>query len=145
VPPFWCRTSLQLAEQEREGGISARVSPMTDSQSMSSLINRAGFSIPTIDTDEITVQYPGMLELMDDLRSMGESNATLNRRTFLKRDTLLAASSIYESERLDQQIKFFHIDPHLNIFSLVGVFCFPSSSCVLKVCMGPRMKKQARQ
>ncbi|PLW41606.1 hypothetical protein PCASD_05416 [Puccinia coronata f. sp. avenae] len=94
---FELRTSLQLAEQEREGGISARISPMTDSQSMSSLINRAGFSIPTIDTDEITVQYPSAFELMDDLRFMGESNATINRRTFLKRDTLLAASSIYES------------------------------------------------
>ncbi|WAR55825.1 hypothetical protein PtB15_6B568 [Puccinia triticina] len=94
---FELRTSLQLAEQEREGGISARISPMTDSQSMSSLINRAGFSIPTIDTDEITVQYPSMFELMDDLRFMGESNATINRRTFLKRDTLLAAASIYES------------------------------------------------
>lgn len=146
----------------------------TDSQSMSSLINRAGFSIPTIDVDEITVQYPGMLELMDDLRSMGESNATLNRsvsfsitalhqslrviphlgsafhslqyrRTFLKRDTLLAASSIYESERLDEQIKFFQIDTRLNLFSLVGMFCFPSSSYLLKVCMGPRMKKQARR
>ncbi|POW12565.1 hypothetical protein PSTT_04252 [Puccinia striiformis] len=70
---------------------------MTDSQSMSSLINRAGFSIPTIDTDEITVQYPSIFELMDDLRSMGESNAVINRRTFLKRDTLLAAASIYES------------------------------------------------
>ncbi|KNF05926.1 hypothetical protein PSTG_00919 [Puccinia striiformis f. sp. tritici PST-78] len=94
---FELRTSLQLAEQEREGGISARISPMTDSQSMSSLINRAGFSIPTIDTDEITVQYPSIFELMDDLRSMGESNAVINRRTFLKRDTLLAAASIYES------------------------------------------------
>ncbi|KAI9610097.1 hypothetical protein H4Q26_007095 [Puccinia striiformis f. sp. tritici PST-130] len=70
---------------------------MTDSQSMSSLINRAGFSIPTIDTDEITVQYPSIFELMDDLRFMGESNAAINRRTFLKRDTLLAAASIYES------------------------------------------------
>lgn len=94
---FELRTSLQLAEQEREGGISARVSPMTDSRSMSSLINRAGFSIPTVDTDEITIQYPSIFELMDDLRSMGESNANINRRSFLHRDTLLGASSIYES------------------------------------------------
>ncbi|KAH9472022.1 hypothetical protein Pst134EA_002650 [Puccinia striiformis f. sp. tritici] len=83
---FELRTSLQLAEQEREGGISARISPMTDSQSMSSLINRAGFSIPTIDTDEITVQYPSIFELMDDLRFMGESNAAINRSVILTVD-----------------------------------------------------------
>ncbi|KAH9817287.1 S-adenosyl-L-methionine-dependent methyltransferase [Melampsora americana] len=90
-------TALQLAEQERQGGISARVSPMTDCRSMSSLINRAGFAIPTVDIDEVTVHYPSMFELIDDLRWMGESNAIVNRRSFLRRDTLLAAASIYEA------------------------------------------------
>lgn len=94
---FELRTALQLAEQERQGGISARVSPMTDCRSMSSLINRAGFSIPTVDIDEVTVHYPSMFELIDDLRWMGESNAIMNRRPFLRRDTLLAAASIYEA------------------------------------------------
>ncbi|MBW0485057.1 hypothetical protein O181_024772 [Austropuccinia psidii MF-1] len=94
---FELRTSLQLAEQERQGGISPHISPMTDSRSMSSLINRAGFSIPTIDNDELTVRYPSMFELMDDLKFMGESNAIINRPTYLRRDTLLAASSIYKS------------------------------------------------
>lgn len=46
---------------------------------MSSLINRAGFAIPTVDIDEVTVHYPSMFELMEDLRWMGESNAIINR------------------------------------------------------------------
>ncbi|KAI8454669.1 S-adenosyl-L-methionine-dependent methyltransferase [Phakopsora pachyrhizi] len=112
---FELRTSLQLAEQERLGGISPRVSPMTDSRSMSSLINRTGFKIPTIDNDEITVRYPSMFELMDDLRSMGESNSILNRKTFLRRDTILAASSIYNelygsSKRLEFEDENFKDD-----------------------------------
>ncbi|KAN0062410.1 hypothetical protein ACQY0O_005294 [Thecaphora frezii] len=94
---FELRTSLQLAEQEREGGISARVSPMADQRDMASLLQRAGFTLPTVDVDEVTIAYPSMFELVHDLRDMGESNAVINRRPQLRRDTLLAASAIYES------------------------------------------------
>ncbi|KAK9899973.1 S-adenosyl-L-methionine-dependent methyltransferase [Cystobasidium minutum MCA 4210] len=94
---FELRTALQLAELEREGGISPRVSPMTDSRSMSSLLSRAGFNLPAVDVDEITINYPSIFELIDDLRFMGESNAVGMRRTHLKRDTLLAADAIYRA------------------------------------------------
>ncbi|KIS65875.1 uncharacterized protein UMAG_10976 [Mycosarcoma maydis] len=94
---FELRTSLQLAEQEREGGISARISPMADTRDMASLLSRAGFTIPTVDVDEVSVGYPSMYELMHDLRDMGESNAVINRRGQLRRDTMLAAGAIYES------------------------------------------------
>lgn len=94
---FELRTSLQLAEMEREGGVSARVSPMATSADMANLLGRAGFSMPTVDVDEVAVGYPSMYELVQDLRDMGESNATLNRRTQLSRDTLLAAGAIYQS------------------------------------------------
>ncbi|ORY99569.1 S-adenosyl-L-methionine-dependent methyltransferase [Absidia repens] len=93
---FELRTSLQLAETERESGISPRVSPMTDSSDISRLLSRAGFTLTTVDVDEIQVSYPSAFELMDDLRAMGESNAVLSRRPLLKRDTLLAAASIYK-------------------------------------------------
>jgi len=93
---FELRTSLQLAELEREGGISPRVSPMTDSQSMSSLLNRAGFALPTVDVDEVKINYPSIFELVEDLRAMGESNAVLQRRPHLHRDSLMAAAAIYQ-------------------------------------------------
>jgi len=96
------RTSLQLAELEREGGISPRVSPMTsksgsttatgrsprilntgpllpDSQSITSLLNRAGFTLSTVDVDEVEICYPSIFELIEDLKWMGESNAVVNR------------------------------------------------------------------
>lgn len=99
---FELRTSLQLAEQEREGGISPRVSPMTDTRDCASLLSRAGFSIPTVDVDEVSVAYPSIYELMHDLRDMGESNAVINRRHVLQRDTLLAAGSIYQALHGDE-------------------------------------------
>ncbi|KAI8851851.1 S-adenosyl-L-methionine-dependent methyltransferase [Chytridium lagenaria] len=67
------RTSLQLAETEREGGVSAHISPMTDVRDIGSLLSRAGFSLLTVDVDEIVVNYPSMFELIHDLQAMGET------------------------------------------------------------------------
>ncbi|KAL9559423.1 hypothetical protein MBANPS3_000438 [Mucor bainieri] len=63
---------------------------------MSRMLTRAGFTLTTVDVDEIQVNYPSAFELMQDLRAMGESNSVLSRRPFLKRDTLMAAASIYQ-------------------------------------------------
>ncbi|GAA5930289.1 hypothetical protein JCM3775_004353 [Rhodotorula graminis] len=93
---FELRTSLQLAELEREGGISPRISPMTDSQSVTSLLNRAGFALSTVDVDEVQIAYPSIHELVDDLKWMGEGNAVVNRRRTLSPETLLAAGEIYK-------------------------------------------------
>ena len=40
---------------------------------------RAGFTLLTVDTDEVKVAYPTMFELMTDLRDMGEGNAIIGR------------------------------------------------------------------
>lgn len=69
----------------------------TDSRSMSSLLSRAGFNLPAVDVDEVRINYPSIFELVEDLRAMGESNAIAIRRSFLKRDTLLAADAIYKA------------------------------------------------
>ncbi|CAE6425644.1 unnamed protein product [Rhizoctonia solani] len=94
---FELRTSLQLAQVEREGGISPRVSPMTDTRDVSNLMGRAGFTLLTVDTDDVRVSYPSIWELMEDLRDMGESNAIVSRNAFIKRDTLIAADAIYKA------------------------------------------------
>lgn len=70
---------------------------MTDSRDMSNLMGRAGFTLLTVDVDEVKVAYPSIWELMDDLRDMGESNAIIGRRSSIHRDTLLAASAIYKA------------------------------------------------
>ncbi|GLB34112.1 putative S-adenosyl-L-methionine-dependent methyltransferase [Lyophyllum shimeji] len=93
---FELRTSLQLAEVEREGGISPHVSPMTDTRDISNLLGRAGFTLLTVDIDEVKVAYPGMWELLEDLSDMGEANAVIGRRNFIHKDTLAAASAIYK-------------------------------------------------
>lgn len=93
---FELRTSLQLAEQERRGGISPRVSPLADVRDCGGLLQRAGFQMLTVDVDDIIVDYPDAFELMKDLQAMGETNAVLGREMGpIGRDVLLAAQAIY--------------------------------------------------
>ncbi|KAF3766090.1 S-adenosyl-L-methionine-dependent methyltransferase, partial [Cryphonectria parasitica EP155] len=93
---FELRTSLQLAEQERRGGISPRVSPLADVRDCGGLLQKAGFKMLTVDVDDIIVDYPNTFELMKDLQLMGESNAVLGREMGpIPRDVLLANEAIY--------------------------------------------------
>ena len=51
----------------------------TDSRDMSNLMGRAGFTLLTVDVDEVKVMYPSMWELLEDLQAMGENNAVIGR------------------------------------------------------------------
>ena len=90
------RSALHLAEQERRGGLAPHISPFTKIRDIGALLNRAGFTMLTIDTDEMEIGYPSMFEVLQDLKGMGESNAAFNRPLTLSRDVLLAASAIYD-------------------------------------------------
>ena len=48
--------------------------------------------------DEITVHYPNMFALLDDLALMGEGLAIAKAPRFLSRDVLFAASAIYQGK-----------------------------------------------
>lgn len=97
------RASLLDAEIEIEGGASPRVSPFADVRDAGGLLQRAGFALPVVDRDEITVTYADALALMRDLRGMGETNAVhTRRRGFSRRATLLRAAALYE-ERFAQK------------------------------------------
>lgn len=90
------RTSLQLSDQERRGGVSTHVSPLADVKDMGGLLQKAGFKMLTVDIDDIIVDYPDSFALMQDLQAMGESNAILGREPGpIQRDVLLANEGIY--------------------------------------------------
>ena len=46
---------------------------------MSNLLGRAGFTLLTVDVDEVKVMYPSMWELLEDVQAMGENNAVIER------------------------------------------------------------------
>lgn len=93
---FELRGSLQLAEQERLGGIGTHISPLADVRDVGNLLSRAGFKLLTVDVDDIIVDYPSSFALMSDLQYMGEANAALRREASgIRKDVLLAAEAIY--------------------------------------------------
>lgn len=93
------RHSLITAESEICGGATARVIPFADVKDLGSLLQRAGFSLPVTDMDTLTLTYEHPLNLMQELRGMGEANALAARpRTFWRRDVLLRACNIYQQQ-----------------------------------------------
>ncbi len=92
---FELRTSLQLADLERRGGVAPHISPMADVRDVGGLLSKAGFKLLTVDVDDVVVEYPDTFALMMDLQAMGESNAILKSAGVLSRDVLLANESIY--------------------------------------------------
>jgi len=92
------RRCLQEAELQEEGGASPRVSPFVDVRDAGALLQRAGFALPVVEIDTITVTYASPIKLLADLRGMGETNAVSQRRkTCTRRKTLLRALALYEA------------------------------------------------
>lgn len=93
---FELRSSLQLADLERRGGVSPHISPLADVRDVGNLLNRAGFRLLTVDVDDIVVEYPDTFSLMTDIQAMGEGNAILKSMGGpMSRDVLLANEAIY--------------------------------------------------
>jgi NADH dehydrogenase [ubiquinone] 1 alpha subcomplex assembly factor 5 len=96
------RECLMAAELAEEDGVSPRVSPFAELRDLGGLLQRAGFAMPVVDSDRLTVTYPDALALMRELRAMGEANAAVERRrSFSRRATLLRAAALY-GERFGQ-------------------------------------------
>lgn len=97
------RQVLLQAEAETSGGASPRVAPFADLRDMGSLLQRAGFALPVVDSELVTVRYRDILGLLRDLRAMGWTNALAHRsRTGLRRSTLMRAAALYAEQFADE-------------------------------------------
>ncbi len=98
------RDCLAETEIELEGGLSPRTSPFADVRDAGNLLTRAGFALPTVDSEPVTVMYSSPLKLLTDLRGMGETNAVLERRKgFTRRETLMRALALYQERFGDSE------------------------------------------
>jgi SAM-dependent methyltransferase len=90
------REAFAQAESEIEGGVSPRIAPFADLRDLGALLQRAGFALPVVDSDRLTVRYQSVLALMRDLRRMGATNVLSERRRApLKRATLARMADVY--------------------------------------------------
>ena len=88
------RQSLMQADAELSGGAGPRISPFADVLDAAALLQRAGFALPVADVDRVQVGYAHPMELVRDLRAMGETNVLAERRS-LSRRVLERACGIY--------------------------------------------------
>jgi SAM-dependent methyltransferase len=96
------REAFAAAESEVEGGASPRVAPFADLRELGALLQRAGFALPVVDSDRLTVRYESAFALMRDLRRMGATNVlSERRRTPLRRATLQRMAEIYAQRFAD--------------------------------------------
>jgi SAM-dependent methyltransferase len=96
------RQSFMAAESEIEGGASPRVAPFADLRDLGTLLQRAGFALPVVDSDTLRVRYGDPFALMRDLRAMGLTNPLQDRsRKPLRRATLMRAAALYAERFAD--------------------------------------------
>lgn len=90
------REVLLEAEVEEVGGAGLRIAPFVDVRDAGALLQRAGFALPVVDVDTVTVTYDHPLKLLAELRLMGQASAVGGRgHAPLHRRVLERMSDLY--------------------------------------------------
>lgn len=84
--------SAMLAADALGGTASPRIHPQIDIRAAGDLLMRAGFALPVVDCECVTVRFPDLMALVSDLRSLGSTNVLAARgKVPLGRHALAAA------------------------------------------------------
>ncbi|MEM9332663.1 MAG: methyltransferase domain-containing protein [Pseudomonadota bacterium] len=96
------RECLIEAETKLCDSVSLRVDPFGDIRQFGGLLQRAGFSLPVVDTEIYTVRYASMFELIKDLRAMGVTGNLNQTKKFGPRGLFDEAAKIYSNKFSDE-------------------------------------------
>ena len=87
---------MHETENEIYGGISPRTPPTIDVKTAANLLSKVGFQNPISDFEKIEVNYSDPLNLLKDLKMMGQGNILTKRsRKFLTKNFLKKVSQNY--------------------------------------------------
>lgn len=96
------REVMSEAETELTGGLSPRLSPLPGLRDMAGLLQRAGFALPVVDRDTVTVRYKTPEAMLRDLKGMGERAAFVRGVSRpLPRRVLARAMDLYKERFSD--------------------------------------------
>jgi malonyl-CoA O-methyltransferase len=101
------RAAWAAADGHRPGQTYAltHVSPFADMHDVGDALVRARFADPVMDAEHLTLTYPGLRELMRDLKGIGAHNAGSGRHRGLTGPRRLAAlEAAYEAHRRDGRL-----------------------------------------
>lgn len=85
------RASLLAGDIMATGGAAPRIAPMVDVRAAGDLLTRAGFTLPVVDSEILTIRYNDLFALVKDLRGAGETGV-VSKKTPLSRTAFAAAS-----------------------------------------------------
>ncbi|MGZ8347199.1 MAG: methyltransferase domain-containing protein, partial [Allosphingosinicella sp.] len=68
------RAAMRAADAAEQDGVVPRIHPQIDIRAAGDLLGRAGFALPVVDVETVTVRYSGLARLVGDLRAMGATN-----------------------------------------------------------------------
>jgi NADH dehydrogenase [ubiquinone] 1 alpha subcomplex assembly factor 5 len=91
------RASIMAVSAEQNFPLAPRLSPLVEIRDAGALLQRAGFALPVVDSEILTVEYDSVGKLFHDLRGMGEGNVLhAQHKGFTSRTQLAAIAAYYE-------------------------------------------------
>lgn len=94
------------------GRIVARSHPRIDPSSLSRLLSSAGFSMPVVDVDRVTLRYSTMDALIQDLRAMGVTSSLAERSPPLTKSEYFAArqsfAAMADGKKTEETVEILH-------------------------------------
>lgn len=79
-----------------EGHVAARTHPRIEAATLARLLAAAGFAMPVVDIDRVTLRYSNLFDLVRDLRRMGATSSLAEQTKPLTRSGALAAAREFE-------------------------------------------------
>lgn len=106
------RAAMRAADTAT-GDASPHVHPRIEAAAVAPLLTQAGFVNPVVDLDRVSVSYPSLARLVDDLRAMGATNVLeararkpLSRRAYAAAMAAFAAAG--NGERTTETVEILH-------------------------------------
>jgi SAM-dependent methyltransferase len=87
---------LNLAENERDGGVSLNSMPIPTMESVGNLVGRIGYNLPSITMNKSRLLFSGMDQIFEFLTQIGETNILKNKRKTKSQNCFIAAMALYK-------------------------------------------------
>jgi SAM-dependent methyltransferase len=90
----------------------ARAHPRIEAASLAGLLSAAGFAMPVVDVDRVSLRYSSLADLVHDLRAMGASSLLAERGPPLSKAAFRRAAEAFERAgaggRTEEQLEILH-------------------------------------
>lgn len=87
---------LNLAENERDGGVSLNAVPLPNIETVGNLVGRIGYNLPSISMNKSRILFDGLDQIFEFLTQIGETNILRNKRKTKSQNCFIAAMALYK-------------------------------------------------